>query len=446
MKSRTGDREQGKLALQIRISYLFLLIPIVIFLIYVFYNLWETNSRYETMLNSVVTASEFSLDFKNDYDYETYLLIVGNKTADDSKLPALLSDARRVVDDLKQYTDTPDNKKRLDSAEKYLDNLETYNDRILSNLRIEGRYEENMVIWENDVQIVTGLVQDTINEYIYYENRELQSAQEINKEHTINFIRIAVTAFMMIVTVLVVYSIFVPLSITEPIEKQVRAEQRQLRKAEFELLQAQINPHFLYNTLDAIVWSAEAGNQKQVIAMVGSLSDFFRTSLNKGKEIVTVREDLHHVRSYLEIQQIRYLDILSYQIDVPEELYDYRVPKITLQPLVENALYHGIKNKRGGGQIVVRGWEDVDSYYIQVEDNGIGMTPERLSDIRTALKEATPAENVLYGLYNVNERIRLNLGESYGIHIDSIYEEGTKVTLHLPKNSTEFVENQTSPK
>lgn len=446
MKSRTGDREQGKLALQIRISYLFLLIPIVIFLIYVFYNLWETNSRYETMLNSVVTASEFSLDFKNDYDYETYLLIVGNKTADDSKLPALLSDARRVVDDLKQYTDTPDNKKRLDSAEKYLDNLETYNDRILSNLRIEGRYEENMVIWENDVQIVTGLVQDTINEYIYYENRELQSAQEINKEHTINFIRIAVTAFMMIVTVLVVYSIFVPLSITEPIEKQVRAEQRQLRKAEFELLQAQINPHFLYNTLDAIVWSAEAGNQKQVIAMVGSLSDFFRTSLNKGKEIVTVREDLHHVRSYLEIQQIRYLDILSYQIDVPEELYDYRVPKITLQPLVENALYHGIKNKRGGGKIVVRGWEDVDSYYIQVEDNGIGMTPERLSDIRTALKEATPAENVLYGLYNVNERIRLNLGESYGIHIDSIYEEGTKVTLHLPKNSTEFVENQTSPK
>ncbi|MBO6284270.1 MAG: sensor histidine kinase, partial [Pseudobutyrivibrio sp.] len=104
MKSRTGDREQGKLALQIRISYLFLLIPIVIFLIYVFYNLWETNSRYEKMLNSVVTASEFSLDFKNDYDYETYLLIVGNKTADDSKLPALLSDARRVVDDLKQYT------------------------------------------------------------------------------------------------------------------------------------------------------------------------------------------------------------------------------------------------------------------------------------------------------------------------------------------------------
>ncbi|MBO5617933.1 MAG: sensor histidine kinase, partial [Pseudobutyrivibrio sp.] len=176
MRNRNSDKEQGGLALKIRISYLFLLIPIFIFLIYVFYNLWETNSRYEKMLNSVVTASEFSLDFKNDYDYETYLLIVGNKTTEDSKLPALLTDARRVVEDLKQYTDTADNNKRLESAAKYLDNLEIYNERIVSNLRTEGHYEENMVIWENDVQIVTGLVQDTINEYIYYENRELQSA------------------------------------------------------------------------------------------------------------------------------------------------------------------------------------------------------------------------------------------------------------------------------
>ncbi len=444
MRKKSSEREQGKLALQIRISYLFLLIPIVFFLVYVFYNLWQTNERYEKMLNSVVTASEFSLDFKNDYDYETYLLIVGNKTAEDSRLQSLLTDARRVVNELEQYTDTRDNRKRLESAEKYLDNLETYNQRIETNLKSEGHYEENMVIWENDVQIVTGLVQDTINEYIYYENRELQTAQENNRAHVINFIRIAICTFMIIVSVLVVYSIFVPISITEPIEKQVRAEQRQLRKAEFELLQAQINPHFLYNTLDAIVWSAEAGNQKQVIAMVGSLSDFFRTSLNRGKEIVTVREDIQHVRSYLEIQQIRYLDILQYEINVPEELYDFKVPKITLQPLVENALYHGIKNKRGGGKIILTGWEKMDSYYLQVEDNGIGMTEERVEEIRKALADKTPAESVLYGMYNVNERIRLNLGEEFGLSIESTYGEGTKVILRLPKNSTEIVENQTS--
>ena len=113
MRSRNSEKEQGKLALQIRISYLFLLIPILFLLGYVFYTLWEMNSRYDKMLNSVVTASEFSLDFKNDYDYETYLLIVGNKTPGQSLLPGLLTDARRVVNNLEQYTDTEDNRKRL---------------------------------------------------------------------------------------------------------------------------------------------------------------------------------------------------------------------------------------------------------------------------------------------------------------------------------------------
>ncbi|MCR4998296.1 MAG: sensor histidine kinase, partial [Lachnospiraceae bacterium] len=406
MLSRKSKRERPKLALQIRISYLFLLIPIVVFVVYIFYNLWQTNERYETMLNSVVKASEFSLDFKNDYDYETYLLFVGNKTPEDSRLSALLAEARRVVNELEQYTDSEENRKRLESAARYLDNLETYQERILANLQQQDRYEENKVIWENDVQIVTTLVQDTINEYIYYENRELQSAQEANRAHVLQIMRVSAAIFSGMVLLIIVFSIFVPISITQPIEEQVRAEQRQLRKAEFELLQAQINPHFLYNTLDAIVWSAEAGNQKQVIHMVGSLSDFFRTSLNRGKEIVTLREDLQHVRSYLEIQQIRYQDILNYDILVPEELFNYAVPKITLQPLVENALYHGIKNKRGGGTIVIRGREEKDVYYVEVSDNGIGMMEERWVEVKNGLRKKAPAESELYGLYNVNERIR----------------------------------------
>ena len=134
---------------------------------------------------------------------------------------------------------------------------------------------------------------------------------------------------------------------------------------------------------------------------------------------------------------------MDYEILVPEEFYDYRVPKITLQPLVENALYHGIKNKRGGGKIILHGWEEQDAYFIEVDDNGIGMTEERLAAIRKSLSEGDISGNVLYGLYNVNERIRLNLGEEYGMTIDSKYEEGTKVIIRLPKNPTEIVENQT---
>ena len=225
-----------------------------------------------------------------------------------------------------------------------------------------------------------------------------------------------------------------PLSITRPIEEQVRREQTRLRKAEFELLQAQINPHFLYNTLDAIVWSAESGNEKQVVSMVGNLSNFFRTSLNRGKDVITVREDLLHVRSYLEIQKVRYEDILEFEIDVPETVTGSPIPKITLQPLVENALYHGIKNRRGGGRISITGEETENAVLLRVSDNGAGMSPERLAEVRRGLTGGAPDEGTIYGLYNVGERIRLHFGEEYGISIDSTEGEGTVVTVRLPRS------------
>ncbi len=434
-------RNKSRLATQIRISYLILLLPNIVFMVFAFYNLWKLSARYDDMLNSVVVASEFSLDFKNDFDYETYLLIVGNVAPGDSKIPELLADARGVVDSLKDVTDTADNRKRLQSAEKYLNNLQGYIDNITENLGFDDRYEANMLIWENDVQIVTSLLQETINEYIYYENRQIQIAQAQNRQFYLNTIKVSMAIFGFIVVAIIVVSIVGPLWITRPIEEQVTREQKQLRKAEFELLQAQINPHFLYNTLDAIVWSAEAGNQKQVVKMVGSLSEFFRSSLNKGKELVRVREELSHARSYLEIQQIRYQDILSYEIDVPEELFEYEIPKITVQPIVENALYHGIKNRRGGGKITITGEEGDTDYRIIVADDGMGMDSERLSEISKGLEDKAPEDAKIYGLYNVNERIRLFYGEEYGITISSEYDKGTTVTIRLPKKSTEIVEN-----
>lgn len=434
-------RNKSRLATQIRISYLILLLPNIVFMVFAFYNLWKLSARYDDMLNSVVVASEFSLDFKNDFDYETYLLIVGNVAPEDSKIPELLADARGVVDSLKDVTDTSDNRKRLQSAEKYLNNLQGYIDNITENLDFDDRYEANMLIWENDVQIVTSLLQETINEYIYYENRQIQIAQAQNRQFYLNTIKVSMAIFGFIVVAIIVVSIVGPLWITRPIEEQVTREQKQLRKAEFELLQAQINPHFLYNTLDAIVWSAEAGNQKQVVKMVGSLSEFFRSSLNKGKELVRVREELSHARSYLEIQQIRYQDILSYEVDVPEELFEYEIPKITVQPIVENALYHGIKNRRGGGKITITGKEGENDYRLIVTDDGMGMDSERLSEITKGLADKAPEDAKIYGLYNVNERIRLFYGEEYGISIESEYDKGTTVTIRLPKKSTEIVEN-----
>ena len=429
------------------------------------------------MVNSSVMASQFSLDFQKDFDYETYLLIVGNKTLEESSLHAMLEEADEIVAGLEELTESQENRKRLTSVKKYLNNLGTYIGRIEDNIREGNRYEDNIEIWENDVQIVTSLVGDTMSRYIYYEIRGIQESRQQYQDFFVNMIRFSVIAFALILMLCLFLSYYIPLSITRPIRRltqvtdqvakgdltvrsdvtgglearvlsdsmntmidkinelleQVKTEQVRLRKTEFELLQSQINPHFLYNTLDAIVWLAEAGEQKKVVSMVGSLSDFFRISLNQGQDILDVREELQHVRSYLEIQQMRYQDILQYEICVPEELYSSRIPKITLQPLVENALYHGIKNKRGKGMIRIDGEMEDSDCILRITDNGRGMTPERLGQVREGIRNRNACETEIYGLYNVNERIRLNFGEKYGITITSTYGEGTCVTVRLPE-------------
>ncbi len=356
--------ERSTLVAKIRYSYLCLLVPFVLFLIFCFYNLWNNNRRYEDMINSSVMASQFSLDFQKDFDYETYLLIVGNKSLEETSIHDMLMEADEIVAGLGELTESQENLKRLTSVKKYLNNLETYIGRIEDNIREGNRYEDNMEIWENDVQIVTSLVGDTMSQYIYYEIRGIQESRQQYQDFFVNMIRFSIIAFALILILFLFLSYYIPLSITRPIRRltqvtdqvakgdltvrsdvsegveaqvlsdslntmidkinelleQVKTEQIRLRKAEFELLQSQINPHFLYNTLDAIVWLAEAGEQKKVVSMVGSLSDFFRISLNQGQDILSVKEELQHVRSYLEIQQMRYQDILQYEICVPEEL------------------------------------------------------------------------------------------------------------------------------
>lgn len=480
-------------AAKIRSSYLLLLVPIILFPLVSYYNLWIVNRNYKDMINSTAEASEFSLDFKKDFDYETYLLIVGNKSVEESRLDEMLEEADRIVKGLEQITDNQENRERLVSVKKYLKNLKIYKGRIYDNLAEGSKYEENIEIWENDIQIVTSLLRESFLQYIYYEVKDLQALRSEYESFYDRMVRFSGFTFAGILLLVVFLFYRVPLSITQPIRKlsevtgqvakgdftvrfdvrssaevsmlsdslnlmidkinelleQVTMEQTRLRRAEFELLQSQINPHFLYNTLDAIVWLAEAGEQKKVVSMVGSLSEFFRTSLNQGKDIVSLREELQHVRSYLEIQQVRYQDILQYEIHVPEELYCHSIPKITIQPLVENALYHGIKNKRGPGRIVISGERYQDMLVIRIQDNGIGIRSERLQQVREGIQNKVPKENDIYGLYNVNERIRLNFGSRYGILLESVYGEGTEVKILLPadeencekvENSTNFVE------
>ena len=225
----------------------------------------------------------------------------------------------------------------------------------------------------------------------------------------------------------------------EDLVEENRQEQENLQKAELRTLQAQINPHFLYNTLDTIVWQAEAGKNEEVVALTKSLSDFFRSSLASGEDWVTVQQEMRHLNGYLSIQKTRYRDILNYEVEADPAMNGYMILKLLLQPLVENALYHGIKYKRGGGTIRVRGLLEDGMLCFEVQDTGSGMKPETLEEVREALSQGrqmrrdpnTPEPGGGFGLYNVDQRIRLYYNLERGLQIES-GPEGTTVSFRVP--------------
>jgi len=212
----------------------------------------------------------------------------------------------------------------------------------------------------------------------------------------------------------------------------IRQEQENLRNMELKLLQAQINPHFLYNTLDTIIWLIEGNKNKEAIDIVVSLSEFFRVAVSKGRDFISIWEEEIHIKSYLQIQQSRYNDILDYEIKIQEELYQYQILKLSLQPLVENSLYHGIKMLRARGKITVIGEMRGDNICFQVIDNGKGMDKAELIALRKAIEVLGSEQSTGFGLANVNKRIKLNYGNMYGLDIQSKSGEGTTITITIP--------------
>ena len=220
----------------------------------------------------------------------------------------------------------------------------------------------------------------------------------------------------------------------EVMVSQIKEDERKMRHAELRLLQEQINPHFLYNTLDTIIWLIEGNLSEQAVDMVVSLSDFFRLVLSHGKEFISIRDEELHILSYLKIQQVRYHDILDYEISIAPELYPYRILKLTLQPLVENAIYHGVKLKRGEGHLSVRvAKEGEKNIRLQVKDDGRGMGKERAEDLEKLLNEPSkPEQNRSFGLFYVKERLRIRYGDNYQVKVHSIENEGTTVVIFIP--------------
>lgn len=210
------------------------------------------------------------------------------------------------------------------------------------------------------------------------------------------------------------------------------AEHESKRKNEFDVLQSQINPHFLYNTLDIIVWMIENEKQTQAVKAVTALARFFRISLSRGKSIIPVKDELEHVRNYLMIQHMRYKNKFTYEIRAGEEVMGLASLKLMLQPLVENAIYHGMEFMDGDGVILIRAWRSGDDLYMSVSDNGLGMTAEQAKGLFAPGDQASSSRGSGIGVKNVNERIKLYFGAGFGLDIRSEPDEGTRVTAHLP--------------
>ena len=332
-----------------------------------------------------------------------------------------------------------------------------------------------------NIRTLTSLIQDDIQKYIYDEASNMEKLRIQVAKSLLSTVRWLI--IFLIVIVLFIYFISRRLSkrITEPItdlvemtEKfaggdftvryhtdrnaemstlaesfnsmvkeietlidDIHKEQENAKDAELRLLQEQINPHFLYNTLDAIMWMTESGENQKAIQIIQELSSFFRISLSKGEREILIRNEREHVKSYLEIQRYRYQDILDYEIHFDEDILDYHIQKLTLQPIVENALYHGIKNKRGKGLIEVYGMKDGDDIVFKIKDNGIGMKDDELDRLRKlisydddVIKESDQSG---FGMANVEKRIEMLYGTKYGMSVESKYMTGTTVTVRIPK-------------
>lgn len=477
--------KQEKLETKMKGILLSTMIPMVVLIIVLLVFFWHYTNKYNQLSNNLAVSSEYNanyrnsnndMSFKDEVDMDIYYVTIGRKGRDG--LPtAQVKKAIDTVERLKETTTKKESLRSLKYLTNYLENLQKRMDQLVEIKDYDKRQE----FMENNTDILTTLFEKEMQNYIYQEATQLvQVESQLAGSVKLTIMTMCAVILIFMVTLMnrsfrLTYSITQPISeILHNIKKvgkgeynniikvpadcieiqeldagtrkmagrieglleNVRREQDAQHLTELQLLQAQVNPHFLYNTLDTIVWLVEGGMEQDAVDMITSLSVFFRTSLSKGKDIIPLSEEKRHTLSYLEIQQSRYRDILEFEIRIPTELDEVLVPKLTLQPLAENALYHGIKNKRGKGKILIEGFDLGEDMMLRVTDNGQGMTPRRLYEVQEAIRTG---ERAGFGLAAVSERLRLYYGAGYGLKISSEEGTGTVMEVYLAKQIRENI-------
>ncbi|HPO02812.1 MAG TPA: sensor histidine kinase [Treponemataceae bacterium] len=468
------------LSQMLKYSYTIIIVLMLILPVTTILSSLAQSAQYDLMISNVSKTNRINQIVKTDISNELWDIVAGNRRFEEGRHYQIINSINQGLQEILETTSVTGNRQMLEVAGRAMNTLSNYVGRI--GLQIQYRYPviENEKLLD-EIRGVAALVSDILEEFIVL---EIESAERTNERIKT---MVWVLAVFQMVTVLGVagFAIFalqsVSVMINMPIKElelfstkiasgdlEARAdipriqelenlavnlntmavkirelidmnilEQQNLQKSEMKALQAQITPHFLYNTLDTIIWLAEGKQYDQVIDITRAFSSFFRISLSRGRDWVTVADEIAHVENYLTIQKIRYRDILDYSIEYDPAMASYPVLKLVLQPLVENALYHGIKNKRGRGVLRVRAFREAGQLRFSVEDNGIGMTEERLAEVRRGLMADREGEGVadMYGLYNVSKRLQLYYGKDVFLKIKSVHREGTVVSFGVPQEA-----------
>lgn len=477
-----GTKIKKSFTKTLQLSYLFIIAVMIIPAIYSTVVTQIHTSQYDNIITNVGTANRINQIAKVDIPNELWEIVNGKKDFYTGKPYAKLQTIFDGISEMQKNTKSKNNKQKLDVALRACTTLQ-HNIQLLEN-----QIDKGFPVTQNEAQLeeirtITALFSDIMQDFILAETESAgRTNTSIKKSSLIlSFLQVVIILFSLAISIngyfIVSRSIKKPLSEMQDFSNQISQgnfnsrvevpevtelsplannmnsmaqqidillkknieEQKNFQKAEVKALQAQITPHFLYNTFDTIIWLAEQEQTEEVVKITKAFSNFLRISLSRGHEWITVEQELDHIRNYLTIQKIRYNDILNYEINVNEELSDLKMIKLTLQPLVENAIYHGIKNKRGRGHLKVNVDyldDSKNSIRFSVSDDGAGFTQERLEEVKQELESGSAdAEKLssVYGMYNVNKKLKLYYGDkTEGLQIESEYRKGSTIWFIIP--------------
>ena len=438
--------------------------------------------QYSQIISNVSNANRIASIAKNDLPAELWNIICGKKEIEEADHNKMLDEINTGLSLMLFTNKNAESLEKLEVANRASTTLRRNVDMLISQMKSRSLVTQNEATLD-EIRTITALFSDIMQDFIV---TEIEAANQTNQ--SLRNTSIILTAIQVLITILAfIISINSFISVSNAIQKPISdmetlstkvahgdltarieiphvdemdtlaenlntmagqidlliqknmEEQKNFQKAEMKALQAQITPHFLYNTFDTIVWLAEEEHTEEVVRITKAFSDFLRISLSRGHEWITISQELDHIRNYLTIQKIRYADILNYTIDVDPTLMDFKIIKLVLQPLVENAIYHGIKNKRGRGELKVSvhyADENHQNIIFSVSDNGAGFTEERLGQVRNELRTGAQDSEKLssvYGLYNVNKKLKLYYGEqTQGLIIESQAGKGSCISFTIP--------------